>query len=359
MRLKKLTRKELLDTEYWLLQKVELLLEKSNFFEIPRHQLHVVLHDHDTDGIRVSFNASDYETLRIWTRGRIERKISVFQKLKSKMFGYFSSKYASIGPDEFYTRVVVVVRSKSDKMLHIKAFKEVPCTKLEHLLPDGKIQMSKFDKSFLASSVIVGAAAIALRSLPVLSDYKVQWTWLGLGLAGLVGSRAWIGYKNKRNHYLVNLATTLYYRTVANNRGVLTLLVDRAQDEEFKEALLAYVFLLSPANRRGVPGTQHTTDPPVYDTATSLQARIEEWLQKRFNINGVRFDVSDALDKLDNLGVLVRQSNDTLSVLDVEDTLAVLPQPRRSGPAVLQARDLESGEEQLDYDTSIEKHGWR
>ena len=35
--------------------------------------------------------------------------------------------------------------------------------------------------------------------------------------------------------------------------GVVTLLTDRAQDEEFKEALLAYAFLPSPPNRQGIP----------------------------------------------------------------------------------------------------------
>ena len=36
---------------------------------------------------------------------------------------------------------------------------------------------------------------------------------------------------------------SLYYQTLANNASVLTRLVDTAEDEEYKETLLAYFFL--------------------------------------------------------------------------------------------------------------------
>ena len=38
---------------------------------------------------------------------------------------------------------------------------------------------------------------------------------------------------------------TLYYNNIANNRGLLALLVDRAEDELFKEAIATYTFLLT------------------------------------------------------------------------------------------------------------------
>ena len=138
----------------------------------------------------------------------------------------------------------------------------------------------------------MGSITVAMRSLPAIADLvKVQWSWLALGLAGAIGAKAWIGYKNKRNHYLANLATTLYCKMVANNRSVLTLLADRAQDEEFKKAMLAYacIFLLSPSNCRGVPGTQYMADPLIYETPQMLQDWINKWLEKRFNLMGVTF----------------------------------------------------------------------
>ena len=212
----------------------------------------------------------------------------------------------------------MAVRFKSEKRLHLKVFKDVACDKLEYLLPDGKIKMSKYDKWFLAGSVAVGSCMVGMRGVPTLASYHLHWTWVGLGLAALAGTRAWVGYRNKRNKYLANLAATLYFKTVANNRGVLTLLADRAVDEEFKEAFLAYVFLLSPHNRRGVPGTAHTAEPPSRDTAKQLQSRVEQWLTQHYNLQQFQFDIEDALDKLSELGLLVRHSDQTLSVLDLK-----------------------------------------
>lgn len=360
-----LTKKELLDNEYWLLQKVEKFLDKANYFEIPKHQLVGLLHDRDTEGLILSVDPSDYELLKIWTRGKAAERRSHFQRLKMFVRSYISRNTPSVSYNsnseyDVYTRVFVAVRSRGEKKLFLKVFKEVPCSKLEYLLPDGKIKMSNFDKGFIATSVLLGGATVALRSLPAIADLiKVQWTWLGVGLAGILAARAWIGYKNKRNHYLANLATTLYYKTVANNRGVLTLLADRAQDEEFKEALLAYVFLLSPRNRRGVPGTSHTAESPIYDSQESLKIRIEEWLSARFNLTEVGFDIEDALEKLDNLGLLVQRKDGTLTVQGIEDSLAVLPESYYRWQAVGALRDSENSDEQVTFEEVSQQHGWR
>lgn len=256
-----------------------------------------------------------YDTIQIWTRGRSRGDLTLFYQLRSVMQRYLRWRAP---PKNTFKRVFVAVRFKSEKKLHLKVFKDAVCDKLEHLLPDGKIKMSKYDKWFIGGSVVVGSSMVGLKCLPMLASYQLHWTWVGLGLATLAGARAWVGYRNKRNKYLANLAATLYFKTVANNRGVLTLLVDRAIDEEFKEAFLAYVFLLSPRNRRGVPGTAHTALPPSRDTAQELSRRVEEWLVHHYQLQGFQFDIDDALQKLSHLGLLERHSDNTLSVLGLE-----------------------------------------
>ncbi len=358
IRSKQMQKKDMLDTEYWLLQKVEKLLDKSNYFKIPPSKLCEMIREHDLEGLSVSVDPKDYDTLVMWTRGKVTAETSRLQRLSSAVTGYFGTN--SKPPQQIFTRVFVAVRTKSDKKLRLKIFKEVPCNKLEYLLPNGRIMMSKFDKGFLVSSVLIGAGALAMRSLPVLAD-KVQWSWIGLGLAGLVASRAWIGYKNKRNQYLVNLSRTLYYKSVAHNRGVLTLLADRALDEEFKEAILAYLFLLSPPNRRGIPGTEHTADKPTYDTPESLRVRVNQWLGKVFHMKEFQFDVEDALDKLQMMGVLVECGDGTLTVRGLEETLSVLPDPTYHWKTVGVLRDVESADEQLEPEDSVSvaSGGWR
>lgn len=277
-----------------------------------------LLKDHDTNGLRVSVDPGLYDTLQIWTRGHSKEDGALFNRLRSVMQRYVQQRTAPRVSKDIFKRVFVAVRFKSEKKLHLKVFKDAICDKLEHLLPDGKIKMSKYDKWFIGGSVVVGSSMVGLKSLPMLASYQLHWTWVGLGLAVLAGTRAWVGYRNKRNKYLANLAATLYFKTVANNRGVLTLLADRAVDEEFKEALLAYVFLLSPRNRRGIPGTAHTALPPSRDTAQELSKRVEEWLVHHYKLKGFQFDIEDALHKLSDLGLLERHSDNTLSVLGLE-----------------------------------------
>jgi hypothetical protein len=332
---------------------------------VPKEQLRDLLQDHSTGGLRVSVDPSVYGTLQIWTRGRSREDRSWLQRVRGLL--QWQHRPQS-GTQSTFTRVFVAVRFRSEKRLHLKVFKDVACDKMEHLLPDGKIKMSEYDKWFLAGSVLVGSSMVGLRSLPVLASYPhLDWTWAGLGLAALAGGRAWVGYRNKRNKYLANLAATLYFKTVANNRGVLTLLADRAVDEEFKEAFLAYVFLLSPLNRRGVPGTAHTALPPSRDTAEGLRRRVEGWLVAQYGLRGFQFDVEDALGKLGDLGLLVRHADHTLSVLSLrvsappfthclpqsplplslcgQEAVGLLPSPGLPWRAMGALRDSESADE--------------
>lgn len=349
---RELSKKELLDAEYTLLQKVGNLLEMANFTEIPRENLISMLHDRDTSGVIVSVNHSDYELLQVWTKGHQLKKISLLSYMRARIRALLNLQHVEGTSAHTYTRVFLAVRSRGEKLLYLKVFKEVHVNKLEHLLPKGKIKMSTFDKRFLVSSVLLGACLPLLKVVPFLSDLKIQWVWGGVGLAAFVAGRAWIGYKNKRNHYLANLATTLYYKTIANNRGVLTLLSDRAQDEEVKEAILAYTFLLNPPKAKG-------SDLRVYDTPESLQLRIEEWLKKHFQLRNFSFDIDDALAKVDGLGLLVRRRNGTLAVASMKDALSSFPGTTERNTTLLSRTDSQTSDAQVGEQTQVkELPGW-
>ena len=66
------------------------------------------------------------------------------------------------------------------------------------------------------------------------------------GLGGIAARQA-SNFINQRNRYMVVLARNLYFHSMADNRGVMTLLADRAADEDIKEEMLLYTAL---ANER-------------------------------------------------------------------------------------------------------------
>ena len=144
---------------------------------------------------------------------------------------------------ERYKRVIVAFRKKGQMKLVIKGFKDIPCDNLEFLLPDGKIRMRKLDKARLAMTGSVLFFFILTTTVVSLTEFKLE-TNVILGVAFLIiTARNWSIYKNMRNAYLCNWSQTLYFKSIANNHALLTLTVDRAEDEVYKSALLIYSIL--------------------------------------------------------------------------------------------------------------------
>lgn len=164
---------------------------------------------------------------------------------------------------EFYKRVIVATRLKKDSKLMLKAFKEIPVNSLEKLLPDGTMKMNVIDKSIVTGSIVVASGGVIAKIIAVLASVNVDWMLLITLAAGTIGAQAWKSYMDRRNAYLTDVSRTLYFKNVTNNRGLLAMLVDRAEDEIFKQALLSYTFLLT------------TRTPTVYHKPSNLQLPTE------------------------------------------------------------------------------------
>ncbi|MEN8753997.1 MAG: DUF3754 domain-containing protein, partial [Desulfobacterales bacterium] len=113
---------------------------------------------------------------------------------------------------------------------------------------------------------------------------------LGLGLGALAGYLfKQIGkFKNRKIRFMKTLTESLYFRNLDNNAGVFHHMIDAAEEEEFKEAVLAYYFLL-------VAGAGLSRQ--------ELDHAVERWLAERWNCR-INFEVDDALKKLERLGII-------------------------------------------------------
>ena len=190
----------------------------------------------------MSVDSNRYDVLKFWALGKETPKLDKTW-YKEIIWRYTGPPT----PIEYYKRVVVAIRLKKDQKLILKSFKEIPVGALEMMLPNGKIKIRAIDKWIIASSVSVAAIGIITKIVMLLAHISKDITVAVSLIMIIIATRAWTMYKNKRNKYLAELSSTLYFKNIANNRGLLALLVDRAEDESFKEALLVYSFLL--ANR--------------------------------------------------------------------------------------------------------------
>ncbi|XP_067651664.1 transmembrane protein 143-like [Haliotis asinina] len=360
------TRRERLDNEFWLLQQMEDIMEKANFHELSSSTVSRALEEHEArEGVRVSVDPNRYDVLRFWALGR-ERPLhgpSIWERLVSKV-----TRTPIPQPMEYYKRVVLAIRLKKDSKLMLKAFKEVPINSLEMLLPDGTIKMSTFDKGLLSSSVFLASVGVVAKVVTVLAEMKIDWTLIVTAITGMVGIRAWTVYKNRRNSYLVDVSRMLYFKNIANNRGLLTLLVDRAEDESFKEALLTYTFLLTnrPPSEKAKPSSQHNPAELGGITAVQIEKMAEDFISKKTGVK-IEFDSSEAVKLLKGFGLL-SEKGDKLNVLSLDAAMRNLPQQPQSVVARGEEADitegydrdeyLETEEEYKDEERKTKKYGW-
>ena len=244
-------KKERLDNEFWLLEKLSSLLEKASFTEIPRPYLIKQLKDHPVyAGVQVHVDLKKYDVLKAWVLSEDHVSydiVGVPNRVKYLVNVWLKKWPKSIA---IYRRVVLAVRPKKQNKLMLKAFKDIPKNGLEYFLPIGRISMSKFDRGFIATTAIIGALTVIIKFLSAFTNYKLHWTYVLGGVTFVLALKTWNAYKNKRNNHLAHQTKLLYFKTIANNRALLNLIVDRAEDEVFKAVILSYVFIRMENNIR-------------------------------------------------------------------------------------------------------------
>jgi hypothetical protein len=329
LRTRKFSADERLAMQKRLVAHMAELLEQGNFTRIDPAEFHIILTKDTHYGLDLQVDTDAFEELQIFYRGEAtitetyrdirkaymgwkEVKVPVFQRL----FLLFKLKPFDVRVAEVMAERTCdkkeaegIVR-KQRKMLpdtvtshyvYIKLFKNIPRSDLEMAFPNTKVRFRLFDKikfgvtagSGFGVGVVGTIGKLALLSNP----YTLVMTLAGLG--GIVVRQA-SAFINQRNRYMVVLAQNLYFHSMADNRGVMTLLADRAADEDIKEEMLLYTAI---ANARVNVRELHDIDKTV-----------EGYLTETFGIH-VDFDVSDALARLKKEGVVTELPDGTLQTL--------------------------------------------
>jgi len=198
--------------------------------------------------------------------------------------------------------------------LHIRLFKTVPKLDLETIFPNTSPMMRGVDKIKIGAPLIGGLVTVALKFGPLLIGVSAGDTSLSLigGICAALGTymmKTWMSYQKTREKYQTQVSKDLYFKGQANNAAVLNMIVDLGEEQEVKEALLAYTFLLV-EQEKGY-------------NEERLDDRIEKWLFTTFN-RDIDLEVDDALSKLKGMRLLQTAEDGTLSVTSVEKSLTIL-----------------------------------
>jgi hypothetical protein len=207
----------------------------------------------------------------------------------------------------------------------IKCFRDIPAADLDTLLPDVRVVMGNRDRWLIGIPALFGGIPLILKLGPTLAVLAIL-LGIGLGAGGdIEGNRLeqalvvtsgllalggfvthqWLKYQRKALRYQLEIKGNIYFRNVSNNAGIFDAIVGAAGEQEFKEAVLAYAFLL---------------DAP--STRQELDRKIEVWLRARFG-KDIDFEIDDGLVKLQRLGLLADASG-RLSAPPLPEALARL-----------------------------------
>jgi hypothetical protein len=209
----------------------------------------------------------------------------------------------------------------------IKYFRNIAGIDLNALFPNVRVVLSWRDKLLLSGPALAGGLPILLKLTSTITVlFLVIGFYFGLSatvaeeemagafaaLSGLVAlggfvMRQWLRYQRQSLKYQQELTENVYFRNVNNNAGIFDSMIGAAEDQECKEAFLAFYFLCTAAS---APAQGELAD------------RIESWLARAFGVD-VGFKVGDALARLERLGLLLRDG-EQLSVLPLEAALLKL-----------------------------------
>ncbi len=274
-----------------LFRRFSWLLERANFTRLPPEALAEALAGHSHWGVNLEVDFNAFDRLEIYYRGE-----AVEQRERRGWSTLFQVRHEQVPAFE---RLVVILKLRANlrtrgvvdtEDVHVKLFKDIPRMDLEMLLPGTRVKMSLVDRTKIVLPTLSGLSLTGWKLVTGAVAVATGGMYNGLALLGLVGGsigyglRSFHGYLQTKQRYQLSLTESLYYQNLDNNAGVLMRLLDEAEEQENREALLAWFFLWRKAPAGGL--SPHELD-------RQIEAFLVEKLQRP-----VDFEVDDALVKL-------------------------------------------------------------
>jgi hypothetical protein len=317
------------------------VLKDANFIEISHDEITRAFAERARVRVKIKAPVEDYRDVRMFRRGHRTETIEIpvwfglrRRPLEVVVYDDVVMMVATKpdGPTRADARKALVsARPGSQKIrggaVLFKYFRHIARADLKALFPNVRVVMSLSDHLTLGVGALVGGVPILIKLASTMTVmFVVAGFYLGLtgtihdndfeqalaALSGLLALgafalRQWGNFHRQSLIHQKQLTDNIYYRNVNNNSGIFNYIIGEAEEQDWKEALLAYYSLL-------------TADVPLAREA--LYPRVEELLARVFRISA-DFEIDDALARLRRLDLL-GETDGRLSVLPLADALARL-----------------------------------
>lgn len=299
-------------------------LNEGNFEKVSNEDLHAAMEEEGIFPVSCVVDFDAFEYYEIYYQGTRTSKDEI------KTWIPFKSKEIEF---KLYDRIIFFYKVKNQEFfesnpktnkpgipgkIYIKFFRNIPESDLEMIFPNPKPEMKFIHKMQIFLPLLAGFGVLIQKTIIGPKFYNTGTNpleeGLGYGLIALLivlGGyvlRTFLGYKNVVQSFLGEIAQSLYFKDKGNNQGVFSMLIDSAEEQECKEALMAYYFLLTTKKKMN---QDHLDD------------NIEEWLDQDYDTK-IDFEIDDALIKLDKLGLMSQDKDGLLTVVSIDKALEKL-----------------------------------
>ena len=301
-----------------LIATLDKVLKDANFVELPHAEIGAAHGGRTVLRVEIKAPLDDFRDVRFYRRGRHVEQFEVAEWLGLRRRKVEAEVYDDVVMIAAMKPQVEIVSRRELKALErrkmrpgsvlLKCFRNVASADLNALFPNVRVVMSNADKLYLGVPAIAGGIPILINIYTTITVlFLVLGFYLGVSasvedkdmkaalaaLSGLVALggfalRQWVKYQRRSLQYQMQLTDNIYYRNINNNSGVFDYLIGAAEEQECKEAFLAYHFLRT------------ASAPP---TAHELAHSVGDWLRSTFGVN-VAFNVAEAAARLERLGLL-------------------------------------------------------
>lgn len=271
------------------------LMERANFRHLGQTEFEIA-RGHSSDwGLVMDVDFGLFERLAVFARGE-----GVDSRMRRRLSGMYKKEDVKV---PVYRRLAMILKLRPHRRLpanintdhvYLQVFKNIPKLDVIMLLPGARAKMSQIDKGKVGLPFISGIGAAAWNMADDVLRYFTQavahpsMLFWGIATGALgYGSKSYYNYVGTKQRYNLNLAQVLYFQNLDTNSGVLLRLIDEAEEQECREAILAYYYLWRYAGEQGW-------------RPANLDDYIELELERVYNLK-VDFEIGDAMDKLEKL----------------------------------------------------------
>ncbi|GAU48685.1 hypothetical protein TSUD_324820 [Trifolium subterraneum] len=194
-----------------------------------------------------------------------------------------------------FDRIIVVYRrastkSKKERGIFVKHFKNIPMADMEIVLPEKKNPgLTPMDwVKFLISAVVGLVAVFSSLEMP-----SADWWVIFAVLSTVVGYivKTYFTFQQNLAQYQNLITQSMYDKQLDSGKGTLLHLCDDVIQQEVKEVILSFFILMEQGKA----------------TRQDLDHWCEELIKEEFG-EECDFDVDDAVNKLEKLGIVSRDS---------------------------------------------------